>query len=519
MSRSRERGSCVGCRRGMGRRDFVKGCAAALAGTSGLACTAGFAGEAKPQRVRVGLVYLSRKGSSWPYPQFDVAAREKQILDLLKKGCPGVDFVPVAVRAPADVKKAVALRDRVDGYLVYVVTLAWSLQGAIAAVGKLGKPMVLADEFLGGSGVFLRGYSDLCRRGIPAAGVASTRLEDLVAVARCFADLKEPGATPASFAKQCRQVYRKTFAAGGRTKCTDDPVSLTGIAECVQRFRKSRFLIVGRGTAGRQQDFLGAKGVYVGFGELKALYDKVDRDKAAEWAARWTQEAAAVVDARGDWIRKAGAVYLATLELLKRHKTDTVTMNCLGGFGSGQLPAYPCLGFTQLLNDGGQGVCEAMPDDTLSMLMARILTGRPGYVSDPVLDTSKNHIVYAHCMATTKVFGPKGRSNPFRIRTLHNHDPRGTCVQSLLPAGYMTTSFRTSFARKQMVIHRARAAGNLESDRGCRTQLVGEVAGDIGNLFQHWGHFGWHRVTVFGDVKEPLIEFGKALGLTIVQEA
>jgi hypothetical protein len=133
------------------------------------------------------------------------------------------------------------------------------------------------------------------------------------------------------------------------------------------------------------------------------------------------------------------------------------------------------------------------------------------------LDTSKNQIVYAHCVATTKVFGPAGKSNMFRIRTLHDHDPRGTCAQSFMPEGYMTTSFQTDFARRQMVIHQAKAVGNLNADRGCRTQLVGEVRGDIGNLFRHWDH--WHRVTVYGDVKEPLVEFGKALGLTVVEEA
>jgi hypothetical protein len=519
MCHSPNHGSCTGPCHAVSRRSFVKGCGAAFAAAGGLVGTRDMADEPKRKPVRVGLVYLSKQGSSWPSPHFDVAAREKQILDLLTKGCPGVDFVPVAVRAPTDVQKAAALKDQVDGYLVYVVTLTWNLQRAITAVGKLGKPLVVADEFLGGSGVFLRGYSDLCRQRIPAVGVATTRLDDLVAVARCFADLRKPGATPASFAKQCQQVYRATFAKPGAMKCPDDPVPLTDIGRCVERFRKCRFLIVGRGRAGREQDFLGAKGIYVGFGELKAIYDAVDRDKAAEWADRWSKEAEKILDAKGDWIRKAACVYLATLELLKRHKTDTVTMNCLGGFGSGQLPAYPCLGFMQLLNDGSHGVCEAMPDDTLSMLMARILTGRPGYVSDPVLDTSKNHIVYSHCMATTKVFGPEGKSNPFRIRTLHNRDPRGTCVQSFLPADYMTTSFRTDFARKQMVIHQAKAAGNVDAERGCRTQLIGEVRGDIAKLFPHWDHFGWHRVTVYGDVKEPLIEFGKALGLKIVEEA
>jgi hypothetical protein len=523
MCSSRHYNWCVGCNHGISRRHFVKGCGLALATAGWMAPTPAFAGaslaqERKTKPVRVGLVFLSSPRSSWPYPEFDIEAREKEILKLLREGCPGVEFVPLAVRSPEDVSKAASMKDHLDGYLVYVVTLTWPLTGAITTIGKLGKPMVVADEYLGGSGVFLVGYSQLCRQGLSACGVATTRMSDLVAVARCFANL-EPGTTPEAFAQECQQAYRKTFAPVGRMKCREDSVQPTDIAEAVERFRKSRFLIVGRGKPGQEQDFLGAKGIYIGFDELNALYDQVDPDQAAEWAERWTREADKVIEPTPEWLRKAGAVYLATLELLKRHDTDTVTMNCLGGFGAGQLPAYPCLGFMQLLNDGGHGVCEAMPDDTLSTLMARILTGRPSYVSDPVLDTAKNQIVYAHCMATTKAFGPRSPANMYRIRTLHNHDPRGTCVQSFLPAGYMTTSFRTNFARRMMVIHQAKSVGNLDAPRGCRTQLIGEVRGDIGKLFDQWDLFGWHRVTVFGDIKEPLIEFGKALGLTVVEEA
>ncbi len=83
----------------------------------------------------------------------------------------------------------------------------------------------------------------------------------------------------------------------------------------------------------------------------------------------------------------------------------------------------------------------------------------------------------------------------------------------------MTTTFRTNVALKKMVIHQARAARNLDADRGCRTQLVGEVKGDIGKLFREWDRFGWHRVTLYGDIKDPLVELGKALGLEIVEEA
>jgi len=479
------------------------------------------AGESKGERVRVALVFLADSSGkeSWPYPGFDCAGRHSEILKLLNEGCPQVEFVPIVVGAPAEVQKAVAVKDTVDAYLVYTTTLTWGFTETLLQIGKLGMPMLVVDEFLGGSGVFLIGYSRLRRQGISAAAVSTTRPSDLVAVARLFAEVKKPGTTPASFAERCEEVYRRTFAAPGELKCLEDKVPLTEIGECVKRFKQSRFLIVGAGHSGQERDFLGAKGIYVGFDELQALYDKVDRDEAAEWGRRWSSRAEKVVEPTTEWINKAGAVYLAMLELMKKHSTDSITVNCLGGFGRGQLPAYPCLGFMQILDDGGQGVCEAMPDDSISTLMGRILTGRAGYVSDPALDTSKNHVVYAHCMALTKVFGPKGPSNKFRIRTLHNRDPRGCCAQSFLPEGYMTTSFRTNVAQKKMIVHQAKAVGNLDADRGCRTQLVGEVRGDIGRLFDQWDLFGWHRVTVYGDIKEALMEFGRALGLQIVQEA
>ena len=524
MCRCHTHDSCHGCHHAVDRRRFLQGFGAAAAATAGgLGSLAGVTAAEKGKKVRVAAVFLSSMNTKeiWPYPGFDTKGRQQEILAALRNGCPEIEFIP------ADARKAAAMKDEVDGYLIYVMTLVWSQGGAMIRIAQLGKPTLVADEYLGGSGAFLTGYSALCTRKIPAAAVSTTRLADLVTVARQFANVRKPGATPASFAKQCEQAYRKTFGAGGDMKCTEDKVALTDIGKCVKRFRDSTFLIVGRGKSGQERNFLGAKARYIDFSELMAFYDKVDRDKAAQWAKRWSGQGEKLPP--GEYVepsqptaaavQKAGGIYLALLELLKKYDTDNVTMNCLGGFASGKLPAYPCLGFKQLLNDGKQGVCEAMPDDTLSMMMARILTGRPGFVSDPALDTSKNQIVYAHCVAMTRPFGPEGRSNSFRIRTLHNRDPRGCCAESMLPAGYMTTTFRTHAGRKQLIIHQAKAVGTLDSEHGCRTKLIGEVTGDIGKLFDQWDQFGWHRVTVYGDVKEPLAEFGKALGLKVIEEA
>jgi hypothetical protein len=520
---------CSGCCRSISRRDFIKGCGAAVGTVSGLSSITSWADEPKGKKGRVATVFLSNINirEIWPYPGYDTNSRRGEVLKVLRDGYPEIEFIPLVAEHPGDMQKLDALKNEVDGYLIYIMTLDWGQGQVITDIGKQGKPMLLVDEFLGGSGTFLTRYSALRRQDIPVAAVSSTRLSDLVKVVRAFNDLRNPGITPATFARQCEKLYRQTFTTDGTLTCAKDPITLTDIGTCLQRFQESNFLIVSRKNVGKEHDFLGTKGRYIDFSELKEFYDRVDRDQAGEWAEQWTRQATKLgtnnyiepSQPTPEAIRNSGAVYLATRQLLEKYKTDTVTMDCLGGFAAGKLPAYPCLAFMQILNDGGQGVCEAMPNDTLSMLMARILTGRPGFVSDPALDTSKNQVVYAHCVGTTHVFGSEGKVNDYRIRTLHNRDPKGACTESLMPGGYMTTSFRVSRERKQLIIHQAKALGTLDSEHGCRTKLVAEVCGDIEKLFYHWDNFGWHRVTVYGDVKEPLKEFGKALGLEIIEEA
>jgi hypothetical protein len=530
MCRCHIQGSCHGCHHAVDRRRFLQGLGGGAAATlGGLAVAPTVRADEAKKKIRVAAVFLSGMNTReiWPYPGFDTDARQQEVLAALSNGCPGIEFVPVKVEKPDQLRQAIDMKSEVDGYLVYVMTLVWSQNQSVSQIAQLGKPMLVADEFLGGCGIFLQTCAGLSRRKLPVAAVSTTRIEDLMVVARQFGDLREPDVTPAVFAQRCEETYRKTFPATGELSCAADKLPDVDIGECVKRFQDSSFLVVGSGRPGRERDFLGVRGRYIDFGELGKLFEEVDEDEAAEWADRWAGRstelpAGEYVEPRqptAEAIRKAAGIYLATKELLKKYDTENITMNCLGGFAAGKLPAYPCLGFMQILDDGGQGVCEAMPDDTLSMLIARLVTGRPGFVSDPAIDTSKNQVVYAHCVATTKPFGPDSESNSMRIRTLHNRDPRGACAESMLPAGYMTTTFRTNAARKQLVYHRAKTVGTLDSEKGCRTKLIGEVAGDIGKLFDQWDRFGWHRVTVYGDIHEPLTEFGKALGLEVIEEA
>jgi hypothetical protein len=151
------------------------------------------------------------------------------------------------------------------------------------------------------------------------------------------------------------------------------------------------------------------------------------------------------------------------------------------------------------------------------MAVMGVLTGRPGYISDPVMDTSKNHIVYAHCVAMTRPFGPEGASNPYRIRN-HSEDRKGAALQSLLPPGYMTTTLELNPTSKQVLFHQAESDGNNPSDMACRTKLEAIVKGDIEKLTEEW-RMGWHRVTFYGDLEAPVTELCDRLKLEMIREA
>ena len=210
-------------------------------------------------------------------------------------------------------------------------------------------------------------------------------------------------------------------------------------------------------------------------------------------------------------------MYLAMRKLMAQNKAQAITINCLGGFYGGKIKADPCLGFFQLNNDLFVGACESDLTSTISMLVMHYLTGRPGYISDPVIDTSKNQIIYAHCVAPNKVFGPDGRSNKYDIRD-HSEDRKGACVRSLMPLGEMTTSLAFNPDSKKVVFHRARTVENVDEDKACRTKLAAEPVGDIDKLLTFWDQWGWHRVTFYGDLKKPVQHFTELTGFEIVNE-
>jgi hypothetical protein len=305
----------------------------------------------------------------------------------------------------------------------------------------------------------------------------------------------------------------------GRLAAGRDDLKCLAPGECLRRMKEARILAVRDQTAGADPSMAGIAVERISFAELNDAWAAADKDQSRSVAQGWRRAASTVEGVSQETLETSAAMYLGMKSVLKEHQANAITVNCLGGFYGGHIHAYPCLGFHELNNEGLIGGCECDVRSAATMVTVNALTrGRPGYISDPVIDTAKRQIIYAHCVASNKAFGPQGPANPFEILT-HSEDRQGASVRSLLPVGHLTTSLELDEGRKEILLHRARTVANDPDDRACRTKLCAEPIGDLEKLFTQWDQWGWHRVTCYGDLKAPVSALADALGWKVIEEA
>jgi hypothetical protein len=470
-------------------------------------------------KIRVVFCETPNNGPIWPNIGYDFDTRRKQVMDALTQGCPDLELLPTKVMGNAKEADEVLKGDsEVQGYVVLLQGLGWGNDAY--KLCTTGKPSLLVDNLFGGSGLFLTQQPRIMKSGKPVDWVSSANDKDIVASVRNFALLKQ-GKSAADVAAAFRAARRKNTPSATDWTCKEDRVEVKKFDEALKELRKTKILVVGGGWGGAAfckaaEEVVGVKIVPITFEELAAAYSAASPDTAKGFADRWIK-AAEKVEPKAAEIEKSGLMYVAMKALMEKHGARGISINCLGGFYGGHTKAYPCLGFSQLNNDGLVGGCEADQMSALTMATLGVLVGRPGYISDPVIDTAKNHIIYAHCVAMTLPFGSKGEANPYHIRT-HSEDRKGAAMQSMLPEGYMTTTLELNPVTRQMLFHQAKSDGNNMSDMACRTKLEAVVKGNLEKLTENW-RMGWHRVTFYGDLKDCVTELCARLKLELIQEA
>jgi hypothetical protein len=454
---------------------------------------------------------------TWPNIGFDFVPVMQGLEAELARQCPEFQFVTSMASTEEEAKKILQEDQaaKVDGYLVHQMN---NWPRVVQTIATSGKPVLYADFTYAGSGGFLTYNAAFLRGRSPNVGfVSSSALPDLIEAVKCFA-VGGQGRSPAEFVAATKRLRERRTPELDTSGRVPDAVRCLPISECVSQLKESKVLALRDQNAGPSTEIMGIPIVYVPFAELNELAQAANPDEVRAWADRWEKGARRIEGVSRETIEKSAAMYLGQKALLKKHDATAITINCLGGFYGNHINAYPCLGFCQLVDDGLVGACECDVRSTAAMVALTTLTqGRPGYISDPVMDSSAREIIYAHCVAPTKVFGPVSPANPYEILT-HSEDRQGASLRSLLPVGYLTTTVQFEPKRKEILFHQAKAVSNDANDRACRTKLRAQPLGDFEKLFTMWDVWGWHRVTFYGDLKEPVHALADAVGWKVVTE-
>ena len=510
---------------GVTRRNFISSCPAcaacvALAPMSVInsSCSSGRTNRKMKIRILYSLHEPVQTKPDWPNVGFDFNPAIEKINTSLRGHFRDMEFLSSLATGPEDALKVVEMDKQapVDGYIVYQMN-CWNQ--VIQTIVKTGKPVLYVDFQFGGSGGFLVYNASFLTNKVSNVGfTASSCIDDLFAAVSCF-DIIRKGGSTAEFVSAVSKSRISLTPVPGKYELIPNKLDIVSPEESIKLLGNSKILAVRDQNAGNADPVIGIPVEYIPFSEVNAAWSSADKNISREIAEKWQKAALEVKDVSFETLLTSAAMYVGMKSVLQNHSANAITINCLGGFYGGHIHAYPCLGFHELCNEGLVGGCECDVNSTATMLAFSTMTkGRPGFISDPVIDTSKRQIIYAHCVAPSKVFGPGGTVNPIRIMT-HSEDRNGASLQSILPLNYMTTTLEIKNDLKEILFHQAVSVDNDPDDRACRTKLCAEPVGDLEKLFSMWDKWGWHRVTFYGDLKDTVYAWADATGWKVVEEA
>ncbi|MCD6563868.1 MAG: hypothetical protein J7K23_08165 [Thermoproteales archaeon] len=259
--------------------------------------------------------------------------------------------------------------------------------------------------------------------------------------------------------------------------------------------------------------------IRVNMDELSSYYENIPYTEAEQKATEFIKKSIGIIEPKLNEIIDAYRLYLAMKKMIKDKKADGITIDCLSLFGRNGLSAYPCTGFSLLNSEGIPAACEGDVFSLLMMFIYKYLGDKPSFISDPVIDISKNTVVHAHCVAPIKFDGI--REYPYIIRS-HAEDNKSVSLEVKYDdIGSVVTV--ANIVEDNMVVSLGKVLGNPEINRGCRTKIEISVENAY-KILENWhasdhvSAFGLHRVLATGNWYYELKELSKLMGLNFIEE-
>jgi len=457
-------------------------------------------------RSKIKLVCCARKKGypGWPHIDFDHEGLMKKYQAVLEEELPCCDFTTVFYTNPAEAIEGWKDNDQYDGVVLFNATHG---VGVAQSFLDLGQPGVIIDELYAGSGDLVRLNTRINKQHLPVAVVASSNFDDAVEAINLLHVKKQLANSKILLFKNFNPISEETEAYLKEA---------LGTGSTWKRFLAGRAGLQDKLDA--LKNTFGVEVVVKTKEDLENYLAGVDDEEAKAVAKDWADNAEAIYEPSAEDIFQSARMYLALQHAVDEEHADAVSVDCIMMFYTTEMSAYPCMSHSKMCDMGIPAVCESDLDSTLTEMMVQFMTGLESFVSDPVIDTASNQIIYAHCSAGTKFLGDGSPRDKYYLRN-HAEDHQSTSIQTIMPIGYDVTTVKFDILSNSMAIHTGRAVANVTDEKGCRTKLAAEVD-DVQRLMDNWDTdvFSWHKVTFYGDWRTNFLNLAKLYGSKIVQE-
>jgi len=432
--------------------------------------------------LKIYKVYVGRTGGIYLSRPTDEIAKFEQYLAKLEHQIGDVKFVGGDLVPPADVNKVVAKLRDTDGVLLFHLSGhgGGAPKKAMDQIINVGLPTaVFSQPFSGHGWMYFPQWQKADKKVILLPSSDWGEIDQVVALMRV--------------APRLRQTR---IIVVGRPKGTD--------AAC---------------SAEQVKERLGTEIIPVSNEQVMEAHKAVDLKAAEAEAERyWISQAKNIVEPTRQEIINSVRLYLAMKNMMLTERAQaTTSSHCMGR------PAKCCLTYSKLNDLGLVGACEGDMDSTLTMLIFGYAFGIPGFISDPVFDTSSNALIHFHCTSATKMDGPAGNRLPFTIRTQSDSE-QGVSLDVENRIGQTVTCAKF-INLDTMLISTGKIFKVTHDELGCRTQFWTKVT-DARKMFHNWGAgilkggtmTLLHRDVFYGDHLQNIKNLSVLMGFKVVEE-
>jgi hypothetical protein len=296
----------------------------------------------------------------------------------------------------------------------------------------------------------------------------------------------------------------------------------------IQRMKETRICVLqGDKTEELVVKTLGTTLHYIPHTRFPEEYKRVEAsDEVRAIAEYYTRNARTIVEPSKDDVLNMAKCCLAARRILAAEHCHGFAIDCLPMVQRLAAPP-PCLALSRCLDEGIAAACQADWPGALSLRLTHLLTDRPGFLQNIVVNTVNNTLVGAHCTCATKLDGYDKPAAPFSLRS-HTESDLGVAAQVYWRVGQEITITKFSdqkwwgkpspeelgSAGSALLLGSGRVVCNIDTppSGGCRTSVEVALEGveDVTDL-----RFLHHQLFIYGNHTRLFRAYAQLAGLQV----